>query len=71
MTDRAHSVTVVFEKNIRTDDLQVYIDAFSLIKGVIAVKPNISDGAAAEFVGQERAKYDLQRKLMDVVFNTK
>lgn len=61
MTDRYHSIGVVLEKDIRDDDAQCILDAIKMIKGVLSVKPHISDFEAN--MAEERARRELSNKL--------
>lgn len=63
MTDRINSITLIFDKDIREDDLKPMIDMLYMLKGVIKVEQNVSDFPFYEAV--ERAKFDLRRKILD------
>lgn len=65
MTDRYHSISVVLEKDIRDDDAQCILDAIGMIKGVLSVKPHISD--VMTNMAEERARRDLSQKLWKVL----
>lgn len=61
MTDRVHSVLVVFDKDIRDDDLEHLIELFRWLKGVVAVEPNVSD--VASMMAEERARHEFTEKI--------
>lgn len=67
MTDRIHSMTVVFEKPIREDDAEVYKSAFSLMKGVIEVEKNVAD--ASSYAATAQARWNLIEKLRGILFS--
>jgi len=57
MTDRYNTVTVVFENEIREDDLEHWINAIGMLRKVIKVVPgelNSFDG------GREQAKHEFR-----------
>ncbi len=66
MTDRVQSLTVFFEKEVREDDVQVYVDAIRLMRGVSNVELgpvlDSSDYAAREMVGL--ALWEKMRELL-------
>ena len=65
MTDRYFSLVVILEKDIREDDAQAIIDAIKMIKGVLAVEPQISN---PEFRAAElRAKSEIAKKLWSIL----
>ena len=65
MTDRYHSIGVVLKKDIRDDDAQCVLDAIKMIKGVLSVKPYVSDFDTN--MAEERAKRELSDKLWKVL----
>jgi hypothetical protein len=65
MTDRTNSLMVVLDKEYRTDDAQIIIDAISMIKGVLNVSCNIADNG--EFAAKEQAKHELRNKLWELL----
>jgi len=66
MTDRYHALTVILEKDIRSDDAESLISAIKMIKGVLNVKPRISD--ATTWMAEERARMELGKKLLDILY---
>lgn len=66
MTDRYYALTVVLEKDIRSDDAEKLIDAINMLKGVINVKGNVSDPDV--WMAQERARCELGIKLLEIVY---
>jgi hypothetical protein len=65
MTERVKGLLVVFESDIREDDAQHIINAISLLRGVAAVKTEISD--ATDLINRERIKLELRMKLFEVL----
>ncbi len=69
MTDRYHSLTVILEKDMRDDDAERMIEAIQMIKGVLDVKPVISDPTS--WMAEERARRELGEKLWNVLYPKK
>jgi hypothetical protein len=69
MTDRYHSLTVILDNDIRSDDATPILDAIMMIKGVIGVKGLVSDPET--WMAQERAKRELQKKLLELLYPEK
>lgn len=68
MSDRCHSLLVVLEEDLRADDdAKPLINAIKQMRGVISVTPNIRTGIT-EHMADERARFELGQKLMDVVY---
>lgn len=65
VTDRFNYLTVVLDHDIREDDAQSIISAVAMIKGVIAVKGNVSD--PSEWSARERVRSELITNLYDVL----
>lgn len=66
MSDRIHSFTVVLEQTMRDDDAEQIRDAIKMVRGVLTVQENISDGS--EFAAKYRLVSELQRH-MDGVYD--
>jgi len=64
MTDRIHSITVVLEKDIRSENAEVIINAITMIKGVLTATPHIVDPVA--YMTKARVKSDLLHKIIDL-----
>lgn len=69
MTDRVGTITLVLEKDYRIDDVQPLIDALYQFKGVIKVKPNVTD--LEGLMAYSRARHELQLKLWDALKDPK
>lgn len=54
MTDRIHSLTVVLDHNIRSDDIEPIIEAIKLLRCVQEVVPHVADHTA--YMAESRAK---------------
>lgn len=65
MTDRYNALTVVLEKNMRSDDAQQLIEAILLLRGVLSVVPNVADLNSA--VADRRARSELLEKLIQML----
>lgn len=66
MTDRYFALTVILEKDMRSDDAKSLIEAIKMLKGVLKVKPSVSD--ITTFMAEERAIHDLKMKLWKTLF---
>jgi hypothetical protein len=67
MTDRYYALTVILERDIKEGDAEPILNAIKMIKGVRAVKGNIADPST--WMAEERARFDLEKKLLEVVFS--
>lgn len=65
MTDRIHSLTVVFEDFVREDDMEAYVQAIKLMKGVAAVGKNVVN--IEQYAATEMARANLRGALLDVL----
>lgn len=66
MTDRFHSLVVVLESDLRSDDAQALIDAIKQLRGVLSVSGEITD--IGTLMAEERAKRELGEKLWNVIY---
>lgn len=55
MSDRVHSITVVLEKDIRSDDAEWVINAIKMIRGVT-------------HMAEERARHALGQQLIAIIY---
>ena len=62
MTDRIKGLTVSFTHDIRKDDCEAIINAIQMIKGVAAVKANVTDS------GDWMARQHVKSELRDLIF---
>jgi len=65
MTDRYNALTVVFDKDIRSDDAERLINAIKMIKGVLSVEPNVSN--VDSHIAYSKARQDISEKLWEVL----
>ena len=65
MTDRYKSLIVGLEHDIREDDAQSIIQAIRMLRGVLRVEGQISNGD--DWLAEERAKHELRRKMIDLL----
>lgn len=65
MTDRYDAVTVVFDKEIREDDLEHWVSVLKMLRNVIEVIPVKDDD---QFVGGGyfRARHEFQMRLYEL-----
>jgi hypothetical protein len=66
MTDRFHSLTVVLENDIRSDDAEKLIKAIEMLRGVLTVTGVVADIEA--LMAQERARHSLGEKLWKILY---
>jgi hypothetical protein len=69
MTDRAHSLLVVLDHDVRVDDVEPLANAICQLRGVAAVTAQIADGAT--YMAEVRAKQELSQKLLAVLRETR
>lgn len=62
MTDRVNALIVILDKDIREDDIQLYINAIRMLKNVIDVQLNVSD--MSEVIAKTRLKHELISKII-------
>jgi hypothetical protein len=65
MTDRYHSLQVVLDEDVRSDDIESLIAAIAHFKGVIGVSGMVADPQS--FMAEQRVRVALRKKLWDVV----
>jgi len=65
MTNRYYALTVVLDKDMRSDDAESIINAIKMIKHVLKVKGNIANPDI--WMAQVRAKQELVQKLFKVL----
>ena len=61
MTDRANSLTVVLDHEMRTDDLESLISAISQFRNVISVAPNIAH--VGDYTAFMQARHEMSERL--------
>lgn len=65
MTDSVHSLTVVLDHDIRTDDVQGIIDAILHLRHVATVTTHIADFNSV--MAESRAKLELRKKIFQAL----
>ena len=65
MTDRVHSLTLVLDQDIRTDDIEQIITACRMIKHVTKVGKNIADPTS--YMAYSRAVSETRQLLWDTL----
>jgi len=63
MTDRFKGVLVTFDRDIRDDDAEIYLETIKMIKGVHSVEPYIS--GMEDYMMYRKGKIDLRESLME------
>lgn len=66
MTDRIHSITLILGKDLRVDDVEGLANACRHMRGVVNVKPNVSEVGAVE-VARSRLVTDLSKELYEML----
>lgn len=66
MTDRLHSLTVVLDGDVRSDDAEPLLRAISLLRGVLSVKGNVAD--LDSYVALQQARNEIRAGIMEVIF---
>lgn len=65
MTDRINGFWVALEKDTRDDDFEATMAAARMIKGVLAVKPNVTNHS--DWIAEERVRRELIAKLYEAL----
>jgi hypothetical protein len=66
MTDRVRTLTVVLDKDTRTDDVVPLVEAVRQLRGVADVGLDIADSVS--FMAESRADAEWRRKLIDMLW---
>lgn len=61
MTDRIHALTVVLDKDIRSDDVEVVIQAIQMIRHVARVRTHVAD--LETYAARARVREDLRERM--------
>jgi hypothetical protein len=66
MTDRVQSLTVFLEGDFRDDDVQILVDAISLMRGVARV--DLGEPLTAnDYMARQRVGYELRSKVVEAI----
>lgn len=65
MTDRYYALTVVLERDTRTDDAEALVKAISMMRGVLSVDGEIADPGT--HMATQRARSELIDQLWEVL----
>ena len=65
MIDKYYALTVLLEKDTRSDDAQPILDAIKMIKGVLSVKPELSN--LETYSAHQMAKIEIVEKPLKVL----
>jgi len=66
MTDRIKGLTVILDKDYREDDVEVIVQAISLLRGVQQVVPRESGHEDA--MTEMRVKQNLKSEILDFIY---
>lgn len=69
MSDRFNALTVVLDKDIRSEDAEPLMAAIRQLKGVLSVQGNVSSFETA--VAEARVRRQLADALFDVIYERK
>ena len=67
MSDRVKGFTVILDKDYKDEDAQTIANALGMVKGVMAVKPSITD--TEDRMNRSRMRIELQRSINEVFKN--
>lgn len=67
MTDRVNGLTVVLERNMRTDDVESLVQAIANFRFVRSVQPIIVESSA--HVAEMRLRSELAERVRDLALN--
>lgn len=68
MTDRYYALTVILEKDIRSDDAEQIINAIRMIKYVLDIKGNVANPET--WMAQARERRDIGESLFKILHMT-
>ncbi len=68
MTDRIHAFTVVLDKDIREDDVEIVTNAIRMIRHVIDVREHVAD--LDSHVAAMRVRSELYPKILELLKQT-
>lgn len=69
MTERYSSLTVVFEKDVRSDDAEAIMNAIRQFRGVAGVEGNVTN--LAQVTADHRFRNDMAQKVMAIFWPDK
>jgi hypothetical protein len=65
MTDRVHALTVILDRDMRTDDVETVTNAIRCLRFVASVEEHVTD--LSEHSARERIRHEMQMQLWDLV----
>lgn len=65
MTDRVNGLVVVLDHDMRSDDVQVLVEAIKCLRFVTAVSTNVID--FNDYMNRERIRAEFSEKLWEVL----
>lgn len=66
MTDRYKQLIVILDHDIRDDDAQPLIEAIKMLRGVLAVHPDVA--TANDLWAEDRARNELLQKIKAIFY---
>ena len=69
MTDTISALTVILEKDIRSDEIEPLIDAIKQFRSVLDVETHVSN--LEQRVANSRARVELGEKLFEILYPQK
>ena len=66
MGSKFSGLLVTFDKDVHEDDIELRVNAVRMIKGVLSVKPIVSDPMG--MIGAERMRYELWATVREALF---
>jgi hypothetical protein len=68
MTDRVDAITVILDHDIRIDDVDAVMSAMRQLRGVLDVRPHISDDLVSRVTVEMRIRAELAEALYAVLY---
>lgn len=65
MTDRYNALTVVLDRDIRSDDAKALISAIQQLRGVLRVDPHVAE--LTNHIAESRVRRELYEKLLNLL----
>ena len=65
MTDRTKMLTVLLDREYRDDDVQAIKDAIGMVRGVVKVDHEVSNGM--HWQAENSAKWELRKQILELL----
>lgn len=66
MSDRLKGIVVTFKNDIKDEDAEDILTAIRMVKGVLSVKPLITN--YEQHIAEERVRHEIHKQLFDIVY---